>query len=357
MYDCEHTIPVVIRNFLLCTDVEQDYRSVIIMCLHDIFIPSLQDPEYCRARMPQPLPASILGLVLKGANDSFSAIMDKFGWLLSWTSPRDTFCCLAVLRKFDMFLRPYSQISPLHQECRQSFVRSQSLTKGLLRAMRQGAQGLDDWASVSGTERSLGDAISLDVFAILSEIWSHGAVVMRQEPGPILGLVNAGFFETLDEILLAHNARRTHSEDEPRPASESTIFSPSSRSLPTSPIAFVCLTLQWTLDAAVIYPSILEAVRHQLPRPRTFRYLLEAAFVKNPHVQKCPPRYRPFSDDPDKLYARILRGSIETLRELEKLCRVGCEDQCGRRGCTDKTKARCSQCKTMGYCGADCQKW
>lgn len=111
------------------------------MCLDDVFVPSLPHAEYSRGHMSQPLPPSIITLVLKGANGSFDAIMEKFGWLLSWTSPRDTYSCVILLQKFDMLLRPNSQTSPLHQECRRSFVRSQSFSEGLLRVLHQGAQG------------------------------------------------------------------------------------------------------------------------------------------------------------------------------------------------------------------------
>ncbi|EIM83776.1 uncharacterized protein STEHIDRAFT_113045 [Stereum hirsutum FP-91666 SS1] len=247
MYECEHTIPVVLRNFLLWTDGQQDHRSVIVMCLDDVFVPSLPYAEYCRGRMSQPLRPSIITLVLKGANGSFDAIMEKFGWLLSWTSPRDTYSCVILLQKFDMLLRPNSQTSPLHQECRRSFVRSQSFSEGLLRVLHQGAQG-----------SSL----------------------------PLLKPSATNFFD------------REHSDASSK--------QPSSRAV---------------------------------------------------HAQKCPQRYQSFSDDPDKFYGRILSDNIKMLHKLEKLCQVGYEDECERRGCAKKTKARCSQCKTMECCGADCLKW
>lgn len=121
--------------------VQADNRTtaVIVMCLNDTFVLSLPGTNYSSDRMLQSLPASVLTLVLKRRQWFLRRHHKKFGCFLSWTSPHDTYSCVILLQKLEILLRPYSQTSPLHQECRQSFVRSQSLSEGLSRTLRQGA--------------------------------------------------------------------------------------------------------------------------------------------------------------------------------------------------------------------------
>lgn len=92
-------------------------------------------------------------------------------------------------------------------------------------------------------------------------------------------------------------------------------------------------------------PSLAATLRPHLPRPRIMRALLDAAFP---------------APSPEDVFVRIgvfqtmQHDSYDTFSTLERLVRL--KGECGRRGCAEPAKARCSKCQIYYYCGAECQR-
>lgn len=102
------------------------------------------------------------------------------------------------------------------------------------------------------------------------------------------------------------------------------------------------------------HPSIIRHLRVHLPRPRTFRAILDSAYL-------LPGAHPPLYIDPDVLsLATPITAEAKHTRpwfywnSLEGNCHV--YKQCKRRGCVRRRRKVCSDCQSTGYCGKECQR-
>lgn len=92
-------------------------------------------------------------------------------------------------------------------------------------------------------------------------------------------------------------------------------------------------------------PSLATILRPNLPRPKILRSLLSLA-----HIKDDQGVYRIADIDP----VTVTQNAFVPFVKLEKACML--DTECGRRGCTKESEARCSVCHTVVYCGPECQK-
>lgn len=96
-------------------------------------------------------------------------------------------------------------------------------------------------------------------------------------------------------------------------------------------------------------PSLTPIVRPQFPRSHMKHAFLENIFGFS--SQNIDP------DDWDDISSdqvRVIKLGWEFCDSLETLCQV--DQQCMRRGCRKKRRARCKDCLKTEYCGPICQK-
>lgn len=131
------------------------------------------------------------------------------------------------------------------------------------------------------------------------------------------------------------------------------------------------LSLHHALD---MHPSLIALLHKHFPRPRMMRSLLNASFCDagisypdedNTGDTRYPPdildyhewrrimRRMGSSDDPIGKNNTVRRGWY-ILATLEARCQL--DRHCMRRGCRKLREKRCKACRTMEYCGWECQE-
>lgn len=93
-------------------------------------------------------------------------------------------------------------------------------------------------------------------------------------------------------------------------------------------------------------PSLLSITRPHFPRPRLLRTCLDMTFLHKDFLSRelhghDPRYYKPL------YWMWILVYHLEQLASIDR--------QCSRRGCRNRRVWRCRACKSVGYCGAECQ--
>lgn len=86
-------------------------------------------------------------------------------------------------------------------------------------------------------------------------------------------------------------------------------------------------------------PSLTSLMRQQLPRPRTIRRLWDISLkLSGTGITKVASSHA----------ARVMVMSLEAL--------FNTPNTCARRGCGERSTARCARCRSVSYCNIDCQK-
>lgn len=96
-------------------------------------------------------------------------------------------------------------------------------------------------------------------------------------------------------------------------------------------------------------PSLLFVIRRHFPRPRLLRAFLDMAFLPNDAVSR-QSRQKEWRIPEWNLKASGAWIIVDLLESTSSIDR-----QCSRRGCRNRRVARCRACKSVKYCGIECQ--
>lgn len=95
----------------------------------------------------------------------------------------------------------------------------------------------------------------------------------------------------------------------------------------------------------MLFPEAYPSLRRHFPRPRLLRACLDIKYSPSPAVKRL------FRERPET--EQLFYPAWYFLTSIERLIQV--DRQCMRRDCRRKRVYVCKACRTMEYCGGDCQ--
>lgn len=306
--------------------------------------------EFADYRGDHPPHPSTLERILRGVDGSVEKLISKFEWYMGWLDITNAVHCVDTLLLFQVFLG--SRQVPLYVEEYQRMVQSDAYWKTTLTFLERAA--ILYWHhSAENSHRSTEGPVSARILSNTARLLSHSYEhPIAQRESLLRALVNADFFGMLDNLLPIYAKR--HPPHAPR-TFRPFVYGPiaTEQDLVSMFLEALLLIFQMLGLLSTETPSSAAILRPQLPRPKSLAALLVAAFFKDGQIITTPS---PPSDTDVKEISdhQSIQVNFRFFAQLEDACRL--ETECGRRGCSNEMRARCSVCHKMAYCGPMCQR-
>ncbi|KII90499.1 hypothetical protein PLICRDRAFT_52227 [Plicaturopsis crispa FD-325 SS-3] len=311
-WDC--TVQVLTRYWIHSVDVAKHSDSLMTCgALLEILCP--QKPPIRAYRSRHPPPPSLFSRVVEGACGDVKKIVSVAESQLGRTDPRETLLLLQFVEALAlMAMNPKTRPSEHCAEFLCAYRMSHAFWSALFILLRKAA-AIDKMTGGHGGFHNLADKIADMVVATFNGTLSESVEIQE---ALIHVWIRANIFQAVEEVA-------------PRFAYVPGIN------------ACLCTIFSGIPPLLVKSPELLVAILSEFPRPRLTRALRD------------PP---PPLTDPSRVYIADCtdhpRSAGALLRALEQACNVRCK--CARRDCGKHSDKRCSKCRSVGYCSAECQK-
>ncbi|EIM79451.1 uncharacterized protein STEHIDRAFT_143178 [Stereum hirsutum FP-91666 SS1] len=316
------TLPLLVRATLSGSDrykpyANTEFKIVSASVLRQFIAPFNKNAkEY---RKTYPIPDSTLDRIVKGTNGSLIRLFDKLAWYLTWLDSDQTGACLSLIEALCYLARPV----PHHFH---AFLRSEALWRSLFALLRRTV--IDNEFSGFEGKKPVRDLMGDRILELILVGLRYGEVLSWNDYASFAALLaQQGLFQLLEDMLCS-------TESWTELTNPLNIF--------VKPLSELYSKFEIAVRCA---PSLAATLRPHLPRPRIMRALLDAAFP---------------APSPKDVFVRIgafqttQHDSYDTFSTLQRLVQL--QGECGRRGCAEPVKARCSKCQIYYYCGAECQR-